>query len=241
MTVDIVSLLEGARRARGIAVIIDVYRAMTTTVVALARGATGVVMTPDIEAARRLREEGRGEVLAGEVDGKPIPGFDFGNSPFELSKADLRGKRLILSTRAGTAGVLAAAEAGATRIFTGAFINARATADAIRLLSPDHVTLVAMGWNADTRTDEDEICAIYLRNLIEGRDTDPTAVKALVLAGRESRKFGDPSSPWFHREDRDAALDIDRLNFAVEVRRDGGLLMAGVVCRNDDCRMPNAD
>ena len=224
MQVVIRSLLEGARAAEGVAVIIDVYRAMTTVAVLLAGGVRRLYLVADVEAARRQRDSGRADFCAGEVDGIPPAGFDFGNSPNEVSRADLAGRTVVLSTRAGTTGMEAAARA--VRRFAGAFVNAAATAAALRSLRPPLVTLVAMGWNAGERTDEDEECAAYLRDLLEGRAPDAVAVRRRVLAARESQKFGDPARPWFRREDRDLALDFDRYDFAVEVVPEDGLLVA---------------
>jgi len=221
------SLLSGARRARGTAVIIDVYRAFTTAAVALARGARRILLVPDVAEALALRERGVGDLCAGEVHGVRPEGFDFNNSPFELSHADIAGRTLILSTRAGTAG--AAAATRAERLYAGALVTARATARVIRRAAPECVTLVAMGWEGRRPTDEDARCAEYLRDLLEGRDPDPDRVRAAVLAAPESRKFDDPARPHFRHEDRDIALQVDRFDFAVRIVREGGRLAAKAV------------
>lgn len=83
------------------------FRAFTTAAVALARGAEKIILTAEPEEALALRAAGVGELCLGEVGGIRPPGFDFGNSPFELSQADVAGKTLIQSTRAGTVGVCA--------------------------------------------------------------------------------------------------------------------------------------
>lgn len=219
MHVILDSLIEGARRAEGVAVIVDVYRAMTSAAVILAGGARHLWMVAGIDEALELRAAGTAELCAGEVDGIRPPDFDFGNSPWELSRADLAGRNVVLSTRAGTTGIAAATRA--RRWFAGALVNVSATAAVLRAAAPDRVTIVAMGWKAGTRTDEDELTAALLRDRLEGRPADAAAVRAAILSSPESQKFGDPARPWFHREDRDMALDIDRHAFAIEVvRRD---------------------
>jgi 2-phosphosulfolactate phosphatase len=65
------------------------------------------------------------------------------------------------------------------------------------------------------RTDEDELCAIHLRNRIEGRVGDGDATRCLILAGGEVARFHDPDRPYLHPEDVDIALDIDCYDFAV--------------------------
>jgi 2-phosphosulfolactate phosphatase len=88
--------------------------------------------------------------------------------------------------------------------------------------SPDHFSLVAMGANGLTRTDEDELCAIHLRNGLEGRPGDPDAIRRLILAGGEVGRFHDPARPYLHPEDVDIALDIDRYDFALRVEFEEG-------------------
>ena len=224
MEVVVESLLGGARRSRGTVVVIDVLRAFTSASVAFARGAERIIMVAEVHEALDLRERGEADLCMGEIDGRRPEGFDYGNSPFELGSQDLRGRVIAQSTRAGTTGV-AAAE-GADRIFCGSLVNAAATADAVGRSRPERVTLVAMGAWGRTRSDEDEQCALYLRNLLEGRRPDPAAVRSLILAGGESGKYHDARQRQYHPEDLDLALRVDSVDFAIAVERCGGLLVA---------------
>jgi 2-phosphosulfolactate phosphatase len=224
MEVRIESLLEGAKRAEGTVVIVDVFRAFTTAAVALARGAARIVMVAEIEEALRLRDRGVGEICVGEVNGIRPEGFDYGNSPYEMTQAPLKDKVVIQSTRAGTTGVAAATHADS--VYAGSFVVADATAKAIVRDNPPDVTIVAMGWNARVRTDEDELCALYLRNLMQARRPDPEALRKLVLASGEAAKFGDPNQPHFHREDLEIAIDVNRYDFAIRVVKEDGFLVA---------------
>jgi 2-phosphosulfolactate phosphatase len=79
-----------------------------------------------------------------------------------------------------------------------------------------------MGDNGLKRTDEDELCAIHLRNRLEGRLSDADAICRLILAGGEVARFQDPARPYSHPEDVDIALDIDRYDFAVRVEFEDG-------------------
>ncbi len=223
MEVRIESLIEGARQAVGTVVIIDVFRAFTSAAVALSRGAERIILVAEPEDALLMRQVGIGDLCMGEVGGRRPPGFDFGNSPFELSQADLGGKVLIESTRAGTVGACAAERAQA--LYVASLVVARATAEALRRAGPEVVTLVAMGTMGRVRADEDELCALYLRNLLEGRAPDAECVRKLVLAG-ETAKFGDPAQPHFYPRDLEIALEIDSLDFAIPVARENGLLIA---------------
>ncbi len=224
MEIRIASLYRGAQQARGTAIIIDVFRAFTTAAIAFERGANKIILVAEVQDALALRANGAGHICMGEVDGIRPDGFDLGNSPYEMTQADVAGKTLIQSTRAGTVGMSAAANAD--RIYAGSLTIARATTDAILRDAPALVTIVAMGAEARARADEDEQCALYIRNLLQARQPDPNAVRALVLAGAEAQKYADPNQPQFHPQDRDLALQIDRVPFAIAVAREDGLLVA---------------
>jgi 2-phosphosulfolactate phosphatase len=226
MEISIYSLLEGAKRATGTVAIIDVFRAFTTAAVALANGASSIVIVRTVQDTLALRDTGIGQICMGEVQGRAPPGFDFGNSPFEISSLDFHGKTIIQRTSAGTQGIVAASPA--ERLYAASLVTAEATVRALLSGSPDQVALVAMGDNGLKRTDEDELCAIHLRNRLEGRPSDADAIRRLILAGGEVRRFHDPARPYLHREDVDIALDIDRYDFAVRVGFENGRLVARI-------------
>jgi 2-phosphosulfolactate phosphatase len=226
MEVVIGSLLEGARQAVGHVAIIDVFRAFTTAAVALANGASRIVMVGTVEEALALRDRGVGQICMGEVGGRAPSGFDFGNSPFDISRIDFRGRAVIQRTSAGTQGIVAADKAG--RLYATSLVVANATARALHSGTPDCITLVAMGKNAVVRTDEDELCALHLRNLLEGRGGNAGAVRELILAGGEAERFRDPARPHLPPGDLDIALDIDRYDFAIRVELDDGRPVARI-------------
>jgi len=105
-------------------------------------------------------------------------------------------------------------------------VNADASVRAMVSGSPNQITLVAMGDNGIRRTDEDGLCAIHLRNRLEGRPSDADAIRRLILAGGELRRFHYPARPYLHPEDVDIALDVDRYDFSVRVGFDSGRLHA---------------
>jgi 2-phosphosulfolactate phosphatase len=226
MDIVIDSLLDGAKRAAGNVAIIDVFRAFTTAAVALANGASRIIMVGSVAEALALRDGGIAQICVGEVGGKAPAEFDFGNSPFELSEIDLSGQTIAQRTSAGTQGIVAAS--GAERLYASALVTANATARALASGSPDRITLVAMGSNAVMRTDEDELCALHLRNLLEGRPGDADAVRRVILASSEAMRFEDPTRPHFHRGDLDIALDIGRYDFAVRVSLEDGRPVARI-------------
>lgn len=219
--IAIYSLLEGAARATGTVAVIDVFRAFTTAAVALANGATSIVMVGTVEEALALRDAGIGQVCMGEVRGRAPEQFDYGNSPFEISKIDFGGKTIIQRTSAGTQGIVAAAN-GADRLYAASLVTADATVSAMLAAEPEQISIVAMGGDGLKRTDEDEVCAIHLRNRVESRSSDRRAVQRLILAGGEVARFHDPNRPHLHPEDVEIALDIDHYDFAIRVQIEDG-------------------
>jgi 2-phosphosulfolactate phosphatase len=224
MDIRLGSLLQGAREARGTTIIIDVFRAFTTAAVAFDRGADKIILVAEVDEALDLRRRGVGHLCMGEVHGIKPELFNFGNSPYEISRQDLSGKTLVQSTRAGTVGATAAT--GATAIYLGAFVTATATVRAIQRSAAPLVSIVAMGVETKRRADEDEQCALFLRNLLQGRQPNHEAVCRLVRIGQEAQKYDDPAQPQYAPEDREIALQIDRYPFALTVTRENGLLVA---------------
>jgi 2-phosphosulfolactate phosphatase len=227
MKISIQSLLEGARNASGAVAVIDTFRAFTAAAVALANGASRIIMVGTVEEALALRAAERGAICMGEVRGQAPDSFDYGNSPFEIAAVDLGGKTIIQRTSAGTPGIVAAS-AQAGRLYAASLVTAEATVRALLSGSPREVTIVAMGDNGTTRTDEDELSAIHLRNRLEGRPGDRQAVQRVILAGGEVRRFYDHARLGHRPEDVEIALDIDRYDFAMRVDCEGGRPIARI-------------
>jgi 2-phosphosulfolactate phosphatase len=220
MEIAINSLVDGARTATGAVGIIDVFRAFTTAAVAFANGASRIVMVGSVDEAVALRAAGDVHFCMGEVHGRRPDGFDFGNSPFEVSTIDFHGKSIAQRTSAGTQGIVSASQA--SRLYATSLVIASATARALRSGSPDRVTLVAMGNAGVERTDEDELCAIHIRNILQGRQGDAHAVRQLILAGGEAAGFRDPANLHRHPRDLEIALDVDRYDFAIRAMVEDG-------------------
>jgi 2-phosphosulfolactate phosphatase len=221
MDISIYSLLEGAAQATGVVAVIDVFRAFTTAAVALANGAARIIMVSSVEEALSLRDAGIGQICMGEVRGRAPEQFDFGNSPFEISGVDFTSKTIIQRTSAGTQGVVAAATR-ADRLYAASLVTADATVRAMLAGKSEQISIVAMGGEGLKRTDEDEVCAIHLRNRLEGRLGDREAVRRLILAGGEVARFHDVARQHLHPEDVDIAIDVDRFNFAIRVEMEDG-------------------
>lgn len=117
----------------GLAVVIDVLRATTVMVHALASGAEAIAPCAEIEEAVRAAAElpPGSALLGGERQGLPIDGFDLGNSPAAYTEEACAGKTVVMTTTNGTRAILASLEA--ERVLIAAFVNLRATVEALSL------------------------------------------------------------------------------------------------------------
>lgn len=215
--------LEDCHQATGTVVVIDVLRAFSTAAYAFAAGAAAIRLAGTVEEALALRAAAPGSLLMGEVDGLPVPGFDFGNSPPQFDGLDLRGRLLIQRTTSGTQGALLSR--GAEHLLAASFVNARATARAVRDLPPRWVTFVISGARPGGWGDEDAACADYLQALLGGAPADLEALLERVRNSPPGRQFTDPTMPDFPPQDLAYCLAIDRFDFAMPVERQGRFLV----------------
>lgn len=212
-----------AAACRGHVVVIDVIRAFSTAAYAFGAGAASVVVVGTPEEAFDERERRPGAVLVGESGGRRVPGFDHGNSPAALARADLAGRPVILRSGCGTQGVVRATSADA--IYLGSLVVAAATVALLRARDPDLVTLLASaspgGPEGGPDGPEDVACSDYLAALLRGEDPDPAEVVRLVRASPAAAEASDPALPWISVADLDRATEVDRFGFAMPAAWDG--------------------
>ena len=205
--------VEGARRARGAVVVIDVFRAFTVSAYALAGGAREVIYVADLARAMNVAAEIPGALLSAEVEGLPVPGVAISNSPTMIAASDLEGRTLVQRSSAGVQALAAAERADA--LFAAGLVVAGATARAVAELDSDQVTIVA------SRPDhpEDGACAGYLEALLAGRSPDLEALLEPLRASPRYASLTAGEQPGFPASDVHLSLMADRFDFAMEVER----------------------
>lgn len=217
MRIKMLELLSGAAEAEGTAVIIDVFRACSVACYAFAGGVERILPVDSVEDARALKAAHPAYLLAGERHCLKLPGFDFGNSPSEIERADLAGKTLVHATSAGTRGLFSAMDV-AQRVLTCSFTNITATARAILEADPETVSIVAMGKAGISHAPEDKLCAMYLANLLQGVPNAFEAIpKFLKTAPTAAIFFGDTAI--VPEEDFGLCLALDAFDFFIEAER----------------------
>lgn len=224
MDINLLSFPSGAAKATGPTIVIDVFRAFTTASFALAGGAAEIVMVGELDEALALKASGRVDLSIGERGGVKPEGFDFGNSPSAMRDADLTGKRLVQTTSNGTASMVAST--GATSRFAGALVNLSASVAAAVQAGADQLSIVAAGRKGHIKADEDEICGRLMGRVAIGEPVDMAAHRAALEAQFLTAEYLASRSEFGPAEDWALALEIDRFDFAIEVRQEEGLLVA---------------
>lgn len=223
------SLLAGAHQAKGVAVVIDVYRAFTSAALMTHLGAEKIILLAEPEAVLKLKRE-KGYLAVGEVDGKKVPGFDLGNSPSRILAAGrdfFAGRTVAQRTSAGVTGAVAAARRS-DAVILGSYVTAAAIARYIGGLSPppEVVSLVAMGADGQEVTPDDEACADYLEHLLTDRPYDHTAALRRVVEHECTQKFLRGDQPHFPPTDPLYCLQRDVFDFVLVAAQEDGQLVA---------------
>jgi 2-phosphosulfolactate phosphatase len=218
------------RLAGSVAVVVDVLRASTTIVHALAAGCCAVRPCAEVEEAKALAGDmPAGKVLlAGERGGRPLPGFDLGNSPREFTPKTCAGTTLVLTTTNGTRALLRAAEA--ERVLVAAFVNYSAVCEQLRQ-DRRAVHIVCSGTEGQPTLEDTLLAGALVEFLCEEMDVTlndsarlawdcfenhgRVLVGALEISqgGANLRRLG-------YDEDIQAAADVDKFALVPELRRD---------------------
>jgi 2-phosphosulfolactate phosphatase len=221
MKVEILEFVEGARNAKGVTVIIDVFRAFSTACYAYESGATRIIATSEVSKAFDLKKAYHHSVLAGERDEKKIPGFDLGNSPTEIMRTDLSNMTFIQTTTAGTNGLINAVSAEI--LLTGSLVNAGAIIRFIRELDPPLVSLVAMGYKATVTAEEDIICADIIKSGLTGESKDFKTLIENLRFSAGNRFFNPANLEFSPPSDFFLCTMVNRFDFVLKAeRRDDG-------------------
>ena len=201
-------------------IVLDVLRATTTIVAALANGAKAVFPAPTAEDALKIAQnmEKGDRLLAGERRCLPIPGFDLGNSPLEMTAKTVGGKTIILATTNGTP-ALVAAESGSP-VIVAAVTNFSAATEAARaaLAEAGELHIVCSGRERQFAIEDAYVAGRYVQAVLSGKsrakralELNDAAMAAIELVRRYGDKWKGPISAGA------AARELARLRFKADV------------------------
>jgi len=232
-------LVPAGRLDGALAVVVDVLRATTTMVHALAAGIKAVRPCGDVAEARALADGMRaGRVLlGGERGGECLPGFDLGNSPREYTPEVCRGNQLVMTTTNGTRALLRAADAA--RVLLASFVNFSAVCEQLhRDARPTHI--ICAGTEGEVALEDTLLAGAlvdFLCGITEVRLNDSARLAwdcfeyhGQVLHGAlELSRGGAILKRLGYDEDIRAAAQVDQFALVPELRRDPLRVEVGAV------------
>jgi len=221
MDVQIVPLADAAPDEA--VVVIDVLRAFTVEPWLYARGITRLVAVQEPGDAVHLRDECLpGALLAGEHGGRPLPGFDLGNSPTEVADhPSLVGATVLHRTSAGTQGLVRTIGSGT--VLAASFVTAGATARLLQALAPSRVTFVITGASLGRDGDEDLAAAELIAARARGEDPEVAGFVSRVSRSDAGRLFAPGGPDWAPPSDLVHCTAVDRFDRALVATPAAGL------------------
>ncbi|HTL96644.1 MAG TPA: 2-phosphosulfolactate phosphatase [Gemmatimonadaceae bacterium] len=210
MRIDVLfgpSMLSPAAVTGRVVAVIDVLRASTTIATALANGARKVVPLESADAViTRAKQFERADVrTAGEQKMQPIPGFDLGNSPREMTREAVDGKTVLFTTTNGTATLLAVQ--GARDVAIASYVNVAAVTSLLRTAARGgtDISIVCAGRDRQLSLEDAACAGRYVRLVtkqIDGAELGDGAFACTVL----DRRYGDRLDKLFADSEHGRAL-----------------------------------
>ncbi|MBS1558569.1 MAG: 2-phosphosulfolactate phosphatase [Bacteroidetes bacterium] len=165
-------------------VAVDILRATSCMVTALAHGAESI--TPFAQMEECLNMKTKGYLTSGERDGKKVDGFDKGNSPFEYMGDQVRGLKIAFTTTNGTQAI--EKSKGAKEVIIGSFLNLSSVVKYL-LLGENNVLIVCAGWKGRVNLEDTLFAGAVVEKLKDylGPDCDaPLAARHLYNLAKDN-------------------------------------------------------
>ena len=214
-----IKIVNDAKQATGLAVIIDVFRAFTVEPYLINNGAKKLIPVGDMQIAYNYKKKDNNFILIGERNGIILPGFDYGNSPSQIENIDFSGKTIIHTTSCGTQGIVKAINA--KKIITGSLVNAKAIARYITKNKINEISLVALCRTGKLPADEDILCAKYIKSLVEDKPLNNMKEEIEKLKITTGSKFFDKlKQKDFPERDFYLCTEKNKFGFVLKVKKD---------------------
>lgn len=157
-----------------IVVVVDIFRATSTMVAALANGVEEILPFADLEACRLMKEEGF--LIGGERNGLTAPGFEMGNSPIAYLNGEYKGRKLAMTTTNGTQAI--EKSKGAAEILIGAFPNLQATVSYIQA-QDKNVLIHCAGWKGHFNLEDSLYAGALVKSLESTQESSEDGALAM--------------------------------------------------------------
>ena len=159
-----------------IVVVVDIFRATSTMVAAIANGVEEILPFADLEACRVMKE--KGFLIGGERNGLTAPGFEMGNSPVAYLSGAYAGQKLAMTTTNGTQAI--DKSKGAAEILIGAFPNLQATVSYIQAQEND-VLIHCAGWKGHFNLEDSLFAGALVKSLESTHKSSEDGALAMAM------------------------------------------------------------
>ena len=191
-----------------IVVVVDIFRATSTMVAALANGISEIKTCADLEECRTMASSGY--LIAGERNGIKAEGFQLGNSPLAYLSGNYQHQKLAMTTTNGTLAI--SKSAGADEVLIGAFPNLQATVSYIQSRHRD-VLIHCAGWKGKFNLEDSLYAGALVKALEathEAEDDGAIAMKSLYeKEGHDLKGFLSQASHAKRLQNHNIDSDID--------------------------------
>jgi 2-phosphosulfolactate phosphatase len=212
-----------------IVVVVDIFRATSTMVAALANGISEIRTFADLEECRQMSDQGY--LIAGERNGLTAEGFELGNSPIAYLNDAYTGQKLAMTTTNGTLAISKSSEAD--EVLIGAFPNLSATVSYLQTRDQD-VLIHCAGWKGMFNL-EDSLYAGALAKSLEATHeaTEDGAIAMKALFEKEGYDLKGFLSQASHAKrlqnhhiesDIDFCLTLDLYEFSCKLSSNNSLI-----------------
>lgn len=208
-----------------VVVVIDVLRATSVVAAALANGVVKIKTVQTPQQALTLKTQNAKLLLAGERNAQRLDGFDFGNSPLEMDKEQLRGREMVLCTSNGTQAV--AASHHAKNVITAAFVNMAAVINQLDSLEDD-ISIICSGTNGRFSLDDTLAASVLVNRLTRTKEYRLSdSAQAMILMHLDENRIGESLKDCYHlnllvskgfQKDVDYCLTLDSLDVVPQMR-----------------------
>lgn len=206
------SYLNGAHNAKGLCVIIDVFRACSVLCYAAYQKPTDIIISNNLNQIKKLKETHTDAIFIGKNHQTTDDLFNVSNSPYQIEKCDLSKKTIVQHSAAGISGLVEANKAN--EVITGSLVNANAITRYIKSKNHQHVTLVSMGYLGYQTAIEDDLCAEYIKCLIQDIPFDyNNMLNSLEMKAKSFFLRGEINVP---PEDFYLCTDLNRFDFILK-------------------------
>ena len=141
---------------KSIVVVVDVLRATSVISIAFENGIKEIIPVKSLEDTFQYKNNKKDHILAAEENTIKIPGFNYGNSPYDYMQSDVQNKTLVLTTTNGTKAIKAANK---HHVITASFINIDIVVEYLKYKKTDAIILCLQGlWKGYFNLEDTILC-----------------------------------------------------------------------------------